>query len=98
MRAILAVVGLAVVSSVLAQATQTPVPAPKRAPFKLQIRKADPWAVKAMLEGMLITQPEYSTMPGWPGFGNQVVNALFKGGKLIVNPTDNSIWFIPDRT
>jgi hypothetical protein len=32
-----------------------------------------------------------------PGGQGGTGNAWFVGGKLIVNPTDNSIWFIPDR-
>jgi len=52
-----------------------------------------------MLEGMAVTQPELSTIPGFGGLGQaagQAAAKFYSGGKLIVNPTDNSLWFFPD--
>lgn len=73
-------------------------------PLQIRIRHADPWFVKAMLEGQQMFSPEISTimlMMGAPQgaaqSAQQGLNAFFTGGKLIVNPGDNSIWFIPDR-
>lgn len=71
------------------------------APVKIPIRHADPWMVKAMLEGMAVRSPEMSTLPGFQGLGQNTANALstfIRGGRLVVNPTDNSLWFFPDRT
>lgn len=33
---------------------------------------------------------------GFPQQAAQAANSLVEGGHLMVNPTDNSIWFIPD--
>lgn len=33
---------------------------------------------------------------GQPGQGGNGTSPLFPGGKFIVNPGDNSLWFIPD--
>ncbi|MBL1151734.1 MAG: hypothetical protein D8M22_03220 [Armatimonadetes bacterium] len=78
---------------------QTPPTAPPQ-PIRLQVRHADPWVIKLMLEGGSVVSPEMSTLFGFlgapPNTGN-AVNRLFQNGTLIVNPTDNSIWFFPDR-
>jgi hypothetical protein len=70
-----------------------------KAPIRLKIRHADPWFVKAMLEGIAVSAPEMSSRPGFQGLGNaatQGLGKLLKNGRLIVNPTDNSLWFFPD--
>lgn len=78
---------------------QTPPTAPPQ-PIRLQVLHADPWVIKLMLEGGSVVSPEMSTLFGFlgapPNTGN-AVNRLFQNGTLIVNPTDNSIWFFPDR-
>lgn len=69
-------------------------------PYRVPVHHADPWFIKAMLEGIETQQPEMSTVPGFRGLGQAaVVGAakLLKGGTLRVNPTDNSLWFIPDH-
>lgn len=74
-------------------------PTRKAPPVRIPIRSADPWMVKAALEGLSVTQPEMSTIPGFGGLGQaagQAVGKFYSGGKLIVNPTDNSLWFFPD--
>ena len=84
-------------SAGLALAQEAPKPATHA--YRIKIRHADPWAVKAMLEGQSIQSPELSTILGFMGLPqntSQTVNSLVEGGKLIVNPTDNSLWFIPD--
>lgn len=84
----------------ITQALPTQGPVSKSpAPVRLVVRHADPWFVKAMLEGRQVWTPELSTIigfMGWPPEIGQGANALFSGGKLIVNPTDNSLWFFPD--
>ncbi len=96
-RILFAIVAMASTTIVFAQSsTVLPV---KRTPFRLKIRSADPWFVKAMLEGLPMTQSEISTIPGFGGLGSAVsqgMSKMFEGGHLIVNPTDNSLWFIPD--
>ena len=75
------------------------VPQRTPVPTRMEIRHADPWFVKAMLEGRGVVSPELSTVFGFMGFPpstGDAVNALFKGGRLVVNPTDNSLWFFPD--
>lgn len=69
-------------------------------PFKIPVRHADPWKIKALLEGIAVNAPEISTLPGFQGFGQNAANAagsFLRGGRLVVNPTDNSLWFFPDR-
>jgi hypothetical protein len=84
-----------------------PTVAENRHPVRIPIYHADPWAVKALLEGRAIMSPEISTIMSMGGMNpgaaqnaqnaaNQA-NAMFSGGFLIVNPTDNSLWFIPDK-
>lgn len=83
--------------SALAQGT---APKVRRQPVQLKVRHADPWAVKALLEGQSIMSPELSTilnLMGVPPQASQGVNGLFTDGKLIINPADNSIWFIPNN-
>jgi len=73
-------------------------------PVKLAIRHADPWMVKAMIEGGQVTQPELSTLWGVTGnqpgaqSGNQGGSPLLESGFLVVNPTDNSLWWYPKKT
>lgn len=68
---------------------------------RILVRHADPWLVKAMLEGISVQQPELSTILGFAGIPDQtseLIEELFGGqGKLVVNPTDNSLLFIPKR-
>lgn len=69
-------------------------------PIRFPVRHADPYMVKALLEGQAIFQPELSTaleFAGVPGQATGAVNAFFKNGRLIVNPTDNSLWFFPTK-
>lgn len=82
---------LGIAGSVFAQDVQ---------PYRIPVHHADPWFVKAMLEGIATQQPEMSTIPGFRGLGQAAVAGtakLIKGGTLRVNPTDNSLWFIPDH-
>lgn len=72
-------------------------------PVRFPIRHADPWFVKAMLEGQNPVAPEISVLLNFanPGTssaqGNAVGQQLFSGGHWVVNPTDNSLWWFPDR-
>ncbi len=82
----------------------------KRQPVQIKIRHADPWAVKTLLEGGELRHPELSTIlalmgggqgqgqpgAGAPGQGGNANNGLFPDGKFIVNPGDNTLWFIPN--
>lgn len=80
-----------------AMAQQLPGRAPT--PIQFKVRHADPWFIKGLLEGQNLISPEVSTILGFMGFpdaGANAVNKLFTGGRLVVNPTDNSIWFFPD--
>lgn len=70
---------------------------PKKEPTYMRIRvmSADPWFVKAMLEGVKVTTPELSTLMGFAGVPDQE-SALISGllgakGHIIVDPTDNSL-------
>lgn len=93
MRTLLALGILAVAALGFAQTAVTPV--------KIKVRHADPWMLVALLQGQPVISPEISTLMGFmgmpappqtPGFGN-----LFPAGRVFVNPTDNSIWFVPEK-
>lgn len=69
-------------------------------PIKFQIRHADPWMIAALLQGQPVSQPEISTLFGFlapppPPVNN--VGSLLPPGRIIINPADNTIWFIPDK-
>jgi len=72
-------------------------------PVRIPVRHADPWMIKFFLEGQQIRFPEMSTMLALGGMGaagGQAAagaTAFFTGGRLVVNVTDNSLWFFPDR-
>jgi hypothetical protein len=66
--------------------------------YRVRVMSADPWFVKAMLEGVAINQPELSTILGFAGVPDQesaLLTGLLGGkGKIVVDPTDNSLIFI----
>ena len=69
-------------------------------PVRFAVRHADPWAIKAMMEGRPIVSPEISTLllrMGQPAAAGAAAGAsnLLMGGTLFVDPTDNSLWWIP---
>ena len=68
---------------------------------RIPVFHADPWAVKALLEGNSISQPELSTILGFAGVPDKdssLIEDLFGGkGRIVVNPTDNSLLFIPTK-
>ncbi|MFI5385450.1 MAG: hypothetical protein ACHQ50_04940 [Fimbriimonadales bacterium] len=68
---------------------------------RIQVMHGDPWAVKALLEGISFNQPELSTILGFAGVPDKdsdFISSIFGGkGRLVVNPTDNSILFIPEK-
>ena len=97
MRTLTVLLALAITGTLCSQ--QTPVRR-RFDPVKITVRYADPWFLKAMFEGRPIWQPELSTIigfMGWPADPGNAVNSLFENGKLLVNPTDNSLWFYPNR-
>lgn len=70
--------------------------------FRFKIRHADPWFVKSLLEGNPTPFPEISTILGRMGgmagaMTGQAVNTALANGRWFVNPTDNSLWFIPAK-
>ena len=74
----------------------------ERVPVKFVIRHADPWAVKAMIEGTATDSPEISSVRNLIGAGTLLASntngsgsALLQAGFLVVNPTDNSLWWYP---
>ncbi|HVL37997.1 MAG TPA: hypothetical protein VM328_01275 [Fimbriimonadaceae bacterium] len=72
-------------------------------PVKIQIHRADPWAIKALLEGQSLMSPELSTVlrlfgaPAGMGPAMGTGTPWFPEGSLMVNPADNSLWFVPQR-
>ncbi len=81
---------------------ETPPPQ-RKMPIRIAVRHADPYMIKALLEGRSVSAPEISTIMGMMGMnggasqsaqqGLDQANAIFKDGFFIVNPTDNSLWF-----
>jgi hypothetical protein len=69
--------------------------------MRIYVMHADPWAVKALIEGTPISQPELSTILGFAGIPSKessFIESIFGGqGTLVVNPTDNSILFFPKK-
>lgn len=66
--------------------------------IRIRIRHADPYMIMALLEGRRVKSPEVSKLVGL--MGNQATpqgqaNPLIKDGTFFVNPTDNSLWFVP---
>lgn len=102
MKPILSFSVLALSASALfaAQAPTPPqVPVPAKRAFRIPVRHADPWFLKGILEGQPLVSPELGTIMGLFGAPQQAagqVNGLFQNGKILVNPTDNSLWFYPD--
>ena len=61
---------------------------------------ADPWLIKTLLEGGQADAPEISTLwilRGMPRNSGKNGKGLLEGGYLIVNPTDNALWWMPDN-
>ena len=73
----------------------------ERIPHRFQISHADPWVVKAMIEGSAIYSPELGTIAhllggtGAPSPLMGTANSLLQDGFLVVNPNDNSLWWYP---
>ncbi|HWD37654.1 MAG TPA: hypothetical protein VG944_02315, partial [Fimbriimonas sp.] len=68
-------------------------------PIRVPVHHADPWMIKALLEGHAVQAPEVSTLVaiGGPLLVGPVQTALmFTNGHWFVNPTDNSLWFVPE--
>jgi hypothetical protein len=71
-----------------------------RKPIRIQIRHADPWYVKGMLEGQPLMSPEISTLlttMGVPTGAVHMIDKMFEDGIFMVAPADNSLWWIPNR-
>ena len=71
-------------------------------PVRIPVRHADPWAIKALMEGRPLVSPEISTLlllSGQPALAAAAAGAsnLLMGGVLFVNPTDNSLWWAPGK-
>ncbi len=71
-------------------------------PIRIPVRHADPWAIKAQMEGRPLVSPEISTVllaMGQTSLAGAAAAAtnLLMGGVLFVNPTDNSLWWIPGK-
>ena len=69
--------------------------------YRIPVRHADPYAIKAMMEGRPLTSPEISTiaaLTGQTGMGAAVTAAnLAQGGTFFVDPTDNSLCWVPGK-
>lgn len=86
-------IGLGVVSAVLAGAQERKI----LPPIKIPVMHADPWFIVAMLDGRSVSSPEMSTILGFMGAppeASQAFNRIFNG-KFVVSPADNAIWFFP---
>lgn len=69
-------------------------------PVKFPVLSADPWLIKTLLEGGQADTPELSLlwlMRGAPRNTGRNGKGLLEGGHLMVNPTDNALWWIPDK-
>jgi len=97
---ILFVAAFGITSALAAQSPgQTQLPRLERRAFRIPVRSADPWFLKSILEGQPLVSPELGTIMGLFGAPQQAagqVNGLLQNGKILVNPTDNSLWFYPN--
>lgn len=94
----LAIAVIAIAASGVAAAQNFTLRVPRQ-PIQIRVRHADPWAVKTLLEGGQLRSPEISTvmaLMGVPQNNQGTGTPLFPDGKFIVNPGDNSLWFIPN--
>lgn len=71
-------------------------------PIRIPVRHADPWAIKAMMEGRPLVSPELSVVlmvSGQTSLAGAAAAAanLLMDGFLVVNPTDNSLWWYPSK-
>lgn len=69
-------------------------------PIRIQIRHADPYFVKGMMEGRTLLSPELSTaldFMGLPGQVGSIIDSIFRDGTFLVNAGDNSLWWIPNQ-
>jgi hypothetical protein len=70
---------------------------------RIQIFHADPYLVKALLQGSgtYTSAPEMSTIMGFAGVADkdsELIESIFGGkGRFVVNPTDNSLLFFPEK-
>lgn len=67
---------------------------------RFEVYHADPYVVVMLLMGQSPPYPEVSTLTGWiSGMVSPSGEGTLTGvrGRFIVNPADNSIWFIPLR-
>ena len=69
--------------------------------FRFQVLHGDPYLIKALLQGTQVMQPELSTLlnfAGVPDKDSDLITSLFGGpGRIVINPTDNSILFFPKK-
>lgn len=74
--------------------------APLGLPARIRVYHADPYVLVALLEGRQVPFPEMSTLAVFgfqPGQSGQQGQGFYPQGTFIVNPTDNSIWYLPRR-
>lgn len=68
---------------------------------RIRVMSADPWFIKSMIEGTPVNQPELSTILGFAGIPEKestLIQGIFgRQGRIIVDPTDNSLIFIPNK-
>ncbi|MBS1719644.1 MAG: hypothetical protein JST35_04260 [Armatimonadetes bacterium] len=69
-------------------------------PIRVKVYHADPFKVKAMLEGLQVPFPEIQVMFGGMMGGvqmPQVAAPIFPDGRWVVDVTDNALWFFPNK-
>lgn len=68
-------------------------------PARYQVQHADPYLIVMLLTGQSPRMPEISTAAMFFGMPQQQQggNWLIPEGTLIVNPADNSIWYVPKK-
>ena len=96
---ILGMVLLGLIAATALVGSSADVPRAVRVP----VHHADPYMIKALLEGRQVMAPEISTLLALGGgnlVGAAAATALFTDGYWFVNPTDNSLWFVstPGKT
>lgn len=69
---------------------------PERTVVRYRIMHGDPYLIVALIQGLEVTSPEISTLFNFAGVPTTIPDdAFIPKGRIVVDPTDNSIIYMP---
>lgn len=69
---------------------------PERTVIKYRIMHGDPYLIVALIQGLNVTSPEISVLLNFAGVPTTIPeDSLIPKGRIVVDPTDNSILYMP---